>query len=644
MQFERKTIQEDKMKKLFIIFSLVVCLMLGSVNVFAAETAADENSSTKITVSFKSGTGSYSVNGKTVKAGSSAVVKGKIFVPVNVITDAISATLKVDLKKKTAVINYNSVEIKLTANKAEAVIAGKNVKMDAAPYIKNSYFMVSISFLADTLGADITNKNGQVTFVKEIANPNSIKDYSTLIKKTTKSKIGDSYYKWSMMLPDDLKLGYRDFNGDENIFVAQDESYNFSVYMYDKNEDTSIDSTTKKYLEYIKDGNTLIDYSNKTNEDGIEYVDFVYKDDIYTYHIRAYITDKKVYSVILMTEIEESYLDDKYQNLLNSFRFKFDNDGSTEDLSDVSKDGYRKYQDTRLKWSINMLPYWEEIKDEKVQNKVSFNGTEDEYFSVEVYSLEKGETLDSVTQDSINDDTKEYNQNLYTVSKPESAIIGGIKCNKVYYSIKLPDQTIFGCEVYFTDKNYKYILTSEIPEEDYNNLKQRNLVDGMINSFKFTEIDAKKIGKLLDPDKVGTSNKMRTISNDSYSIDIPTSWTVDKENTNTEQNYYSDTANVSISLDDYTYSENVNYYDNKFAGKAGKDFKVETNTYITDKNTSCKKYVLIFTKDKVEYREEMYIIQVGTKVFLVDLFTTNLYYGSDLTNTFNEIWNSLTFK
>ncbi len=419
-----------EMKKIFAVFCVICCLMLGSVNIFAADTEkGDDSSSTNITVSFKAGTGNYSVNGKNVKGQASEVIKGKTFVPVNVITDALNATLSVDLKKKTATINYNDVNIVLTANKKEAIIANKKVKIDPAPFIKNSSFMVTISFLADTLGADVKNEKGQISFVKEIANPNSIKDFSTLVKKTTKDKIGDSYYRWSMYLPSDLKLDYRNFNGTTNQFYAQDGSYMVDVRIFDSDEKNSIDKITDNMLDYTKDF-TLIDYGTDKNGTA-EYVEFIYKDDEYTYQDRFYLTYEKEYNIVVYTQNEDSYLDDKYLNIINSFKFAFDKDGSTEDLSDVTKDGYRKYQDTRLKWSINMHPDWEENKDDKIQNKVKFNGKNDAYFSVAVYSLEKGETLDSITADSIKESEESLNPSLYKLIKQENTTIGGVACTKI---------------------------------------------------------------------------------------------------------------------------------------------------------------------------------------------------------------------
>lgn len=264
------------MKKFFSIMSFVLCFAILQFSAFAAELPTENKNATKISVSFKAGTGAYDVNGKNVKGELSAQTGGKIFVPVKVITDALNATLNVDLKDKTAVINYNSVDIKLTETKKEAVVAGKIISIDAAPYIKNNSFMASITSLADMLGADVSTSDGKITFTKEIANPNSIKDFSSLIKKTKKSKVGDSYYEWSMQLPDDLKLQYRDFNGSENIFVAQDESYTMAILLCDS-EGSSLDNAVKNIKDRIQ-GYTLIDFVEDSNN-GEKYVEFVYNDD-----------------------------------------------------------------------------------------------------------------------------------------------------------------------------------------------------------------------------------------------------------------------------------------------------------------------------------------------------------------------------
>lgn len=632
------------MKKLLTICGFILCFVMFSVGAFAADTPIEDKNSTQISVSFKAGTGTYTVNGKTIKAEASVQTGGKTFVPVKVITDALGATLTVDLKAKTAIIKYNNVDIKLTDKKKEAVISGKKVSIDAAPYIKNNSFMATISFLADTLGADVSTSNGTTTFLKEIANPNSIKDFSSIIKKTNKTKIGDSYYKWSMQLPEDLKLEYRDFNGSENIFADQDESYLVSIYLVDADKDTNLDNITNNIKESIKEY-TLIDFIQDTHN-GIDYVEFVYKDDKWTQQERVYIAKNKVYIMTIFTKNEDSYDDEKYVNLMDSFKFNFDKGGSTEDLSDVTAEGYRKYQDTRLKWSIDMIPYWEEFKDNKIQNKVVFNGKDDEYLSIEVYSREKGETLDSITQKSISKDMEELNPSMYTITNKENTTIDDVNCTKVYYTLKLPAKVIYGCEIFIVDDNYKYLINSEIPENVYKSSSEKEQFDGMLNSFSFIKLDAKSTGKLLDPDKINiSSDKANTISTGLFSIEVPFGWMEGEKNTDTYKYFYKGGLSVGVGIYDVnSLSDLIRFLDEDFAKKAGKDFKLESKVTLSEKGTTCYKYVITYMEDGTEYKEEMYVLQKGNKSYIVDLVSENLFYSTKTINTFNNIWQSFTLK
>ncbi len=634
------------MKKLLVLFSVVVCLILSSVSVFAADELLDENTSTVITVSFKAGTASYTVNGKAVKAEASAVVKGKTFVPVKVITDALGASFTPDLKKKTAVIKYNDVEIKITDKKQEAIIAGKKTKMDAAPYIKNSSFMATITFLADVFGADLKNSGGKVTFTKEIANPNSIKDFGTLIKNTNKTKVGDSYYKWSMKLPRELTLSSRSFNGDYNVFMAQDGSYGVIVIVKDREKDKTLDDEQQNLREEAEDS-TLIDYG-LYESNGVEFAEIVYKDSDVTYVKRVYMTDTKEFSLIFILDNEKSYLDNKYQDLLDSFQFIFSKDGSTEDLSDVSATGYRKYQDTQLKWSAKILPNWNEYKDENIHNQVEFDGLLGEFFSVNIYSLEKGETLDSITASAIKSYERDYNPELFKFEKQESAVIGGVKCNKLYYKYTRSGKQKYGCDIFFADKNYKYVLCYELPEESYNDSNKRMMVEGMVNSFKFEQLDLKTTGKLMDPSKITTSAKTRTIEEDFYSFKLPSGWKTSQSNTDEFKMYNSGDEDLTlmIATTDMTTSSTELFagLDEHFNSLLNKNLKLESKTAINEKDTFGYKYVFILNENDTQYRQEVYVLTKGNKAIQVTFLANDFYYGSANKEMVSSIWNSFTLK
>ncbi len=630
------------MKKLFAVCSFVLCFVLLQAGVFASDTPIENKNSTELSVSFKAGTNSYTVNGKTVKDEASVTTGGKTFVPVKVITEALGAALTVDLKAKTATISYNSVDIKLTDKKKEALISGKKVSLDAAPYIKNNSFMASISSLGDILGADISNSGGKITFLKEIANPNSIKDFSSLIKKTTKAKIGDSYYKWSMLLPDDLKLSYRDFNGSENVFIANDESYAVAIYLLDANGESNLDNAVNSIKESIKDY-TLMDYKRDSNN-GADFVEFVYKDDSWTTQFRVFFNDSKEYQIQIYTKNEDFYDDEKYQNLIDSFSFNFDKNGSTEDLSDVTKGGYRKYQDTRLKWSVDMIPYWEEIKDSKIHNKVVFTGNEDEFMSVEVYSLDKGDNLDSITKKTLELDAADLNPALYSVTSQEKVKIGGMEGNRVCYTLKHPKKNIYGYQLFFVDKNYKYIFTLQIPQEVYDSTRQRSICEGMLNSIRIKQLDPKITGKLLDPKKVTLADLTRKVETAGYSMEIPFNWVDGEENDNLTGIYIDKDISASVTIVDNIpiFSDFISFMNTYFNKDA---YKVESMEQITDRGYGCFKFVINYTdKDGYNSKVEQYVMQKNNRIYVLSFIINDMVYGSKNINTVNKIWSSFILK
>ncbi len=634
------------MKKLFVLLSVIFCLVLSSVSIFAADELLDNNTSTVITVSFKAGTASYAVNGKEVKAEASAVVKGKTFVPVKVITDALGASFTPDLKKKTAVIRYNDVEIKITDKKQEAIVAGKKTNMDAAPYIKNSSFMATITFLADVFGADITNSGGKVTFTKEIANPNSIKDFGTLVKNSNKSKVGDSYYNWSMKLPRELIMGSRSFNGDRSFFISQDSTYCISVAISDKDKDATMEDEQQNLREEAEDS-TLID-CGIYELNGVEYAEVVYKDSELTFVKRVYMTDAKEFSILLLLDNDKSYLDNKYQDLLDSFQFKFSKDGSTEDLSDVTATGYRRYQDTQFKWSAKILPDWRESKDENIHNEVQFFGPKGEKFSVKIYSLEKGENLDSITASELKNYERYYNAEMFKLEKQESAVIAGVKCNKLYCKYTKTDKLKYGCDIFFADKNYKYVLSYEIPEETYNDSNKRMMVEGMANSFRFEQLDLKATGKLMDPSKVTSSTKTRTIEEDLYSFKLPSGWKKSQENNSDYISYYNNDLDLvfTISTAEMTTSSTEAFagLDQYFNKLLNKNLKLESKVAINEKDAFGYKYIFNIINNDTQYRQEVYVLSKGNQIMQFTFTANKFYYGTMNRELVNSIWNSVTLK
>ncbi|MGE5632687.1 MAG: hypothetical protein ACM3TR_16595 [Caulobacteraceae bacterium] len=88
-----------------------------------------------------------------------------------------------------------------------------------------------------------------MSVIKETATDNSIKDFSLLLKKTTKELVGDSYYNWSMRLPKDVKISYRSFNGSYNTFKSIDESYFLYLSVKELGANETLDTIMVKKVQ-----------------------------------------------------------------------------------------------------------------------------------------------------------------------------------------------------------------------------------------------------------------------------------------------------------------------------------------------------------------------------------------------------------
>ncbi len=197
----------------------------------------------------------------------------------------------------------------------------------------------------------------------------------------------------------------------------------------------------------------------------------------------------------------------------------------------------------------------------------------------------------------------------------------------------------------FVDKNYKYILSSIISEDDYNSIKQRELVDGIISSFKFKELDVKKIGKLLDPDNISISKKTQNISNDKYTMDIPSNWDEVEDEVDGMVTYGKDTIFVFInSYDKWNYglSDYIISYDENF--EIGENFKTISKKVSQEEFGPCYNYVYTYESNGQEIRLEVHLFKKGNTIYNVTFLVDNLIYGSKNAEIINSIWSSFKLR
>ncbi len=633
-------------KKIVISILAIIAVMLSGICA-NAEAGSGDN----IEISFKVGDETLKINDKDVTVEKPYVVNGVTLVPLRVITEAFGAEVTWNSSDKSIDLKYNDVSIRLVIGNKEAVVDNKKSLLLEAPVIKGGVTMVPMRFITENFGAEVgyDNKTKSITVLKEIANGNSIKDFGLLLKKTVKSKVGDSFYNWSISLPKKLKISYRNFNGTVNSFYADDDTYSLDLNI-DPLEDETLESILSDEINDAEDYN-ILDQGIRSI-DGQSYVKLAAKGDKFAYETRVFINDGKVYRIFLSVSDYTTYKNNKdMTNLLDSFSLKFTADGSTEDLSDINSDGLRKYEDKKLKWSVSVMPDMYENKSYDKPNVVSFYDDGKSGMVISMYSIEEGLTLDKWVEDDLKRLKEEYNPELVKVISTEESSLNGIRSKKMVSSLETNGNIKYVVDYYVFGKNYRYEVGYLLESELYKNAEVKKKFDLMLNSFEFSEPDADAVGQLTDPDKIIMPDVTRKIENkeNKWSFQIPASLTSRDAGTSSLSIYTNKEESVvftilamkGVALDSYIkqFEERIEEQD----GLMG-TVTVDKSENINEKGMAMKKYLITTKSDDNAVKEVTYIFGKNNNVYFVDFSVKELNWCDKNIKLIDTIWQSGKFE
>lgn len=96
------------------------------------------------------------VNGKNyILEAVPQINSGRTMVPLRFIGESFGATFEYDATTKKISIQFNNSAIQMWIGKETAVVNGKEVQLDVAPYILNGRTLVPIRFISEVFGADV---------------------------------------------------------------------------------------------------------------------------------------------------------------------------------------------------------------------------------------------------------------------------------------------------------------------------------------------------------------------------------------------------------------------------------------------------------------------------------------------------------
>lgn len=641
------------MKKLSIILAIMMVFSTLFSFTYADSSSAattPQNAKNTISISFKVGDEVLKINGKEVKVVKPYAVSGNTLVPLRVITEAFGADVKWEPSDSSITIAYSNITIKLKLKNTEAVINGQKTNMAVAPVAINGTTMAPLRFITENFGAEVSydNKTKEITVTKAAANDDSIKDFSQLLDKSTKERIGDSYYKWSIELPEDMDVSDRSYTGYTTTFANPDEDKYIFVYIADKTNETLEYILQTEVLDALQNNATLVE--NKiANVDGTQFAKIVSKTEEGIFELRAYIAGDKIY--YLGAEVYDDSLRnmDDYQKYLDSFKLIFTDKTITEDLSELGNDGYRTYRNEELEFAFKMPAGWTNWSTGK-KNSVRFFDTDSSSETIpnelnfNMYSKGAITNLDAWVAKHKLILKDEYNPNLVTLVSEERKTINGNDCAVLTTSFKYNSTKVYFVDTYILKGDYRYELSVMLSAEDYSKSSYRTMLDNIANSLEI--IEPEDAGNIIDMTEV-LNNKLYKITGPSnkWSYEIPMSWSRSNGNSsNTEFIYrdiYSQLAFTFVEPPQRS-AEFINWYEDiNVQGTKSGNFKNESKEVIYEKGATIYKYTNSIVMGETTVYEYYHIIDKDGKAYVAYFLIEDIRKSDKNLELIEQMWDSI---
>lgn len=526
------------MRKVFAL-SMAFCLSFILLTGGQAANAADNSVGKPLEIRLKLGSETIKVNGEAVKVQKPYTVKGVTMVPLSVITRTFGATWK--LENQTIILTYNGHTIKLTFDNPKVSVDGKTATLDAAPKVVNGVTMVPLRFISENFGGTISSDaaTGEIVIKATLSDAGGGKSSDSGINVDAgKTKIGDSFYKWSMKYPTGLVQGSSSPNNNWISYSEAKGNYTMYIDIYEQNEPLSKEALLKKLANEAEDDEETIVDKRIVDNGGVVYAKVITKgyNGGFAEH-RAYYGNHFYYRISFYDEKAKNYKElDKRKDLLDSFKTSFErSDRGLKDLSTVV-DGYRKIVNEDYGVTLKVPAAWKVDKD-----KLFFYDN-DQHVEIKVSSIVEGDTLEkwvSRKEKLFLESFKEFYRKVKETNKTTVASTPAI-IKKMEYSLGDFWRSVY--EIQFIKGKYKYNVQYVFPtyhsddaEAIFKQIAHSLSVDStkMEESFGLIEDDLDFVDKSKMVTK--TSKKYK------YSLDIPVfmdDGSVDMEDTDVEVDYF----------------------------------------------------------------------------------------------------------
>ena len=518
-------------------FFMVVLFLLQSVWAYAAQNPEDLQKDVEtIEIAFQIGSDILRINGSDTQVETAPYVVGEgvTMVPIRVITEAFGAVVDWNEAEQSITITYSGVVMRLVVGSIEATINGQTLTMLSPPEVYNDRTMVPLRFISENFGADVSYDaaTDSVLVVKESFGDAVLDNYNSILKKTDKARVGDSYYCWSMLVPKELRLTERTFDGAATYFTSDDMTIGVEIVpVVDTEGQFSLDKLGIAMKQIASASPNTFIAQNEGTQGGEPYYEVSYKDNSYQYDQRAFYKDKKIYYLWAIRDLTgDASQSAALEETRQSFEIKYAFASDTEDLSNV-ENGLRPFENKELGIATRIPAEWVMLQN-SASNEMQFVLADDSCYGrlyINVFSKPAGETADDWAARDLETLQYIYNSEAADFTGPEPVVIGGVQGAQTKCSVTVGADggKTHNESVYLTGGNYKYQLTFLYDDATAENSAYFSKAREMIKGFTFTEPDAATLGQLQEPEPPYADDDVvdSVVLNDNkYRLNIPTGW------------------------------------------------------------------------------------------------------------------------
>ncbi len=497
----------------------------SEVNTVDVEAEADftREDDGSVEIILKAGEENILINGVGVVSQAPYIIEGTTMVPVRVITEAFGAEVSWVNETKEIILTYKDEKIVLAIG-SKVVICGDETKdIPVAPYLSGGVTMVPVRFISEYFGSEVNynGETGEISVIKE-------KDIegNTISSSTDLPKIGDSYWKWSMLTPSSMMMQDRDMAGEETYFSNEECFLYISITSYIKDEDYKEEKVFENSYEYTKKSEmsrmTLSKDEKGTDEHGNKCYRLTGRSKTDYMDVYGVLKDKVMYEVGFSCNVESERMK-AYIGILESFKPYF---GESEeekeeiyDLSNVDENGDRMIENEEMKISFKAsADFYEAYSYSRMLNEVEYINDDEDCVKVVVYTK-----TDDVTASNLAEKDRQLHYDYMNKALCAVSEVGNYEAdfaeNIYYYSVTPFDkdgeykQEFY--DVFFDVGDYVYNLAIFTQEDE------GKLFEKVMGSFEAEELDSEEMGYFIY-DAIDFSPW--EIKEDKWSITMDKSW------------------------------------------------------------------------------------------------------------------------